>query len=182
MHVLAPEQDKLHRPCMPVLLALAQANATLTQQLGDSGHLLSALREETAELASQLAAAQASLAAKDKLVQQLRGMVGAAGGLRQKGQGLLNLVLWCGAAAGHRRGTCTMPYRYSHSVVPRAVGVLGICRGCVAALTACAWLHAQKLQASQNWLLVGRSCTLAAARPPRAAPPRASAGRPARAG
>lgn len=54
----------------------------LTQQLADSGHLLSALREEAAELAGQLAAAQASVAAKDKLIQQLRGMVGAAGGWR----------------------------------------------------------------------------------------------------
>lgn len=47
--------------------------------------MLSALREEAAELATQLAAAQASVAAKDKLVQQLRGMVGAAGGLQGEG-------------------------------------------------------------------------------------------------
>jgi hypothetical protein len=55
---------------------LLQANAALTQQLADHNHLLVALREETAELAGQLSSAQASVAAKDKLIQQLKAMVG----------------------------------------------------------------------------------------------------------
>lgn len=52
----------------------------MTQQLAGSNHLLEALREEAAELASQLSAAQASLAAKDKLIQQLKDAVGTAAG------------------------------------------------------------------------------------------------------
>jgi len=54
-----------------------QANVTLTQQLADASHLLSALRDEAAELTDQLSSAQAALAAKDKLIQQLKGLVRA---------------------------------------------------------------------------------------------------------
>jgi hypothetical protein len=53
-----------------------QANAALTQQLADHNHLLAALREEAAELAGQLSSAQASVVAKDKLIQQLKAMIG----------------------------------------------------------------------------------------------------------
>lgn len=55
---------------------LLQSNAMLTQQLADNNHLLAALREEAAELAGQLTSAQASLTAKDKLIEQLKGMIG----------------------------------------------------------------------------------------------------------
>lgn len=58
------------------MVCLLQANAALTQQLADHNHLLAALREEAAELAGQLLSAQASVAAKDKLIQQLKAMIG----------------------------------------------------------------------------------------------------------
>lgn len=54
-----------------------QANAALTQQLADASHLLAAVREEAAELTDQLSSAQAAVAAKDKLIQQLKGLVRA---------------------------------------------------------------------------------------------------------
>lgn len=52
----------------------------MTQQLVDSNHLLETLREEAAELAGQLSATQASLVAKDKLIQQLKDTVGTGAG------------------------------------------------------------------------------------------------------
>jgi hypothetical protein len=51
----------------------------LSQQLADAGRLLSAVREEAAELAAELSAAQASLAAQDALVRQLKAAVGGGG-------------------------------------------------------------------------------------------------------
>lgn len=56
-----------------------QANASLSQQLSDASRLLAAVREEAAELAGELSAAQGSLAAKDRLVEQLKGMLGTGG-------------------------------------------------------------------------------------------------------
>lgn len=67
----------------PAASLCLQSNAVLTQQLADSNHLLAALREEAAELAGQLSAVHASVAAKDRLIQQLKGLVStgdAAGG------------------------------------------------------------------------------------------------------
>lgn len=60
-------------------LVATQANAALTQQLADSSQLLGALREDAAELAGQLAAAQGSIAAKDNLIEQLKALAGTGG-------------------------------------------------------------------------------------------------------
>jgi hypothetical protein len=77
--------------CAPCL----QSNAALTQQLADSNHLLEALREEAAEMTGQLSAAEASLAAKDTLIQQLKGLVAsgeaAGGAASEAGAGVLDM-------------------------------------------------------------------------------------------
>lgn len=161
---------------------MLQANAALTQQLADHNHLLVALREETAELAGQLSSAQASVAAKDKLIQQLKAMVGtgdAAG------------VPWLFNTSTSANKAC---YTANSSHTAR------LCEALMCIRTV-AWF----LQQGHCWLAVhGWLCTRsadcdvckrvqggpltrtvvsrpAAAPPARAAPPNLSAGRPAEA-
>lgn len=74
----------------PAASLCPQSNTVLTQQLADSNHLLAALREEAAELAGQLSAVHASVAAKDRLIQQLKGLVSTGDGAGGFGSGPTN--------------------------------------------------------------------------------------------
>lgn len=104
-----------------------QSNAMLTQQLADNNHLLAALREEAAELAGQLTSAQASITAKDKLLEQLKGMIGtgdATGRPESSTEcGCTELVL----DGMPERGSCRMPAAAWSPVCARWT------------VTACAW-------------------------------------------
>eukprot|EP00879_Flechtneria_rotunda_P023127 GHRR01024451.1.p1 GENE.GHRR01024451.1~~GHRR01024451.1.p1 ORF type:complete len:727 (+),score=362.63 GHRR01024451.1:102-2183(+) len=58
---------------------LAKANVDVTRQLAEHDQLLHALREEASEAAHRMVAAQEAITAKDKLIQQLRGMCTQSG-------------------------------------------------------------------------------------------------------